>query len=218
MATTLEPKAQVHQFAFLQVKAIENVGAFLDWGLDKDLMVPFREQRQRMEKGRWYVVYVTIDERTGRIMATNKIEQRLDNHQLTVQQGEEVELLILQKTDLGYSSIINHRHKGLLYDNELFSGVNIGETMKGYIKNIRSDNKIDLSLQPQGYLNATDDHTSLIMEQLQAKNGFIPLNDKSPADQVYSTLGISKKAFKRAVGSLYKARKIMIEEGGIRLI
>src|SRR6056297_346973 len=137
IATTLIPKVMVNEFAFLQVKAIEPVGAFLDWGLDKDLLVPFREQRQRMEKERWYVIYLYIDDKTGRLVGTNKIEQRLQNEQLKVTEADEVELLIMQKTDLGYSAIINHEHKGLVYKNEVFGEIHVGQKLTGYVKNIR---------------------------------------------------------------------------------
>jgi len=216
IATTLIPKVLVNEFAFLQVKAVEKVGAFLDWGLDKDLLVPFREQRQRMEKGRWYIVYMYIDEKTDRLVATNKIEQRLDNTALEVSEGDEVELLVMQKTDLGYSAIIENRYKGLIYENEIFRELNIGEQVTGYIKSIRDDNKIDLSLQPQGYKQARDPHTELILRKLMENGGSLPYHDKSPPEEIYEGLGISKKAFKRAVGALYKERKIEISGKGIR--
>ena len=215
IATTLIPKVLVNEFAFLQVKAIEPVGAFLDWGLDKDLLVPFREQRQRMEKGRWYIVYMTVDEKTDRLFATNKIEQRLDNTHLEVEAGDEVDLLILQKTDLGFSAIINNRYKGLIFDSDVFRDVNVGQQLTGYIKNIREDNKIDLSLQPAGYQQSRDTHTDLILRKLMENGGSLPLNDKSPPEIIYNTLGISKKAFKKAIGALYKSRIIEITENGI---
>jgi len=218
IATDLIPKVLLNQFAFLQVKAVEKVGAFMDWGLDKDLLVPFREQRQRMEKGRWYIVYMYIDEKTDRLVGTNKIEQRLDNTKLEVSEGDEVELLVMQKTDLGYSAIIEHRHKGLIYENEIFREMNIGEQITGYVKTIREDNKIDLSLQPMGYVQARDPHTELILRKLMENGGALPYHDKSPPDQIYDGLGMSKKAFKRAAGTLYKERKIVITPEGIKLV
>ena len=218
VATNLIPKVLVNKFAFLQVKAIETVGAFMDWGLDKDLMVPFREQRQRMEKGRWYVVYLYIDEKTGRLVGSNKIEQRLQNDQLKVKEGDEVELLIMQKTDLGYSAIINNEHKGLIYENEIYQEINIGQKLTGYVKTIRPDNKMDISLQPLGYRNSIDPLYDLLTKKLMENSGFLPLNDKSSPDLVYETLGISKKAFKRIIGALYKNREIEITPEGIKLL
>ena len=218
VATNLIPKVLVNEFAFLQVKAIETVGAFMDWGLDKDLLVPFREQRQRMEKGRWFVVWMYVDEKTGRLVGTNKIEQHLQNDQLKVKEGDEVELLIMQKTDLGYSAIINHEHKGLIYENEIFGDIHIGQKLTGYIKNIREDNKIDLSLQPMGYDKARDPQSDLLTRKLWENDGFLPLNDKSNPEMIYASLGISKKAFKRTVGALYKEKKIEITDDGIKLI
>lgn len=218
IATTLVPKVLVNEFAFLQVKSVEPVGAFLDWGLDKDLLVPFREQRQRMEKGRWYIVYMTVDEKTNRLFATNKIEQRLNNEHLELTAGEKVDLLILQKTDLGFTAIINNRHKGLIYDGEIFQEINIGQQMTGYIKSIREDDKIDLSLQPIGYQQSADTHTDLVLRKLMEAGGTLPFNDKSPPALIYSELGISKKAFKRAIGAMYKARTVAISESGISLV
>ncbi len=218
VATNLIPKVLVNEFAFLQVKAIETVGAFMDWGLDKDLLVPFREQRQRMERGRWYVVYMYIDEKTGRLVGTNKIEQRLQNDELKVKEGEEAELLIMQKTDLGYSAIINNEHKGLIYENEIFGEINIGQKLTGYIKAIREDNKIDLFLQPIGYHNAIDPHYDLLTRKLMENNGFLPLNDKSTPELIHEALGMSKKAFKKTIGALYKQRAIEITPEGIKLL
>jgi uncharacterized protein len=218
VATNLIPKVLVNEFAFLQVKAIETAGAFMDWGLDKDLMVPFREQRQRMEKGRWYVVYLYIDEKTGRLVGSNKIEHRLQNDQLKVKEGDEVELLIMQKTDLGYTAIINNEHKGLIYENEIYQEINIGQKLTGYVKTIRPDNKMDISLQPLGYRNSIDPLYDLLTKKLMENGGFLPLNDKSSPDLVYETLGISKKAFKRIIGALYKNREIEITPEGIKLL
>jgi len=208
----------VNEFAFLQVKAVEQVGAFLDWGLDKDLLVPFREQRQRMEKGRWYIVFMTVDEKTDRLYATNKIEQRLDNEHLELAEGDKADLLIMQKTDLGFSAIINHRHKGLIYDTDIFQDINVGQQLAGYIKNIREDHKIDLSLQPIGFHLSAETHTDLILRKLMENGGTLPYNDKSPPDLIYSELGISKKAYKRAIGTMYKARTIVITGNGITLV
>ena len=218
VATNLIPKILLHEYALLQVKSVEDVGAFLDWGLEKDLMVPFREQRQKMEKGRWYVVYMDIDEKTGRLFASNKIETRLQKNEVNLKEGDKVDLLVLQKTDLGYSVIINNLYKGLIYENEIFRELNIGQKLPGYIKTIREDEKIDVSLQPIGYKDALDPNYDLILRALLENDGFLPLNDKSTPEIIYAQLGISKKAFKRTIGALYKEKQIRIEENGIKLI
>ena len=217
VATTLTPKILLREFAMLQVSAVSAVGAFLDWGLEKDLMVPFREQRQKMEEGRWYIVYLDLDKKTDRLYASNRIEKNLQNEEMSLSESEEVIVLVLQKTDLGYSAIINNAHKGLIFENEIFSDINIGDKLIGYIKKIREDNKIDLSLQPIGYISSNDANSELIFSKLEEKNGFLPVNDKSSPEEIYSQLGISKKAFKKSIGSLYKQRKIEIQANGIRL-
>lgn len=218
IATNMIPKILLHEFAFLQVSAVEKVGAFLDWGIVKELMVPFKEQRQRMEVGRWYVVYMDIDQKTGRLFASNKIEHRLDNEELTVEEGEEVDVLVMQKTDLGYSVIINHKHKGLIFENEIFKDINVGQKLNAYIKTIREDGKIDVSIQPIGYHSEKDPNQDLLTRKLYENNGFLPLNDKSAPESIYSILGMSKKAFKRTVGSMYKEKMIEITEEGIKLV
>lgn len=218
VATNLTPKINMHEFALLQVTAVANVGAFVDWGMEKNLMVPFKEQRQKMEEGKWYVVYLDLDEQTNRLYASNKIEKFLDNQELTVAEGDEVNLLVYKKTDIGYSVIVNHKHKGLVYHNQVFKELNIGDTLKGYLKTIRTDNKLDISLQPLGYTNFNSKNSNLIYNALLENNGFIPVTDKSAPDEIYSRFGISKKAFKKAVGDLYKQRKITIEPNGLQLV
>ena len=217
VATNIDPKIKLHEFALLKTTSVENVGAFMDWGLEKELMVPFKEQRQNMEEGRWYVVYLDIDEKSDRLYASNKIEKRLQNENLTVEQGDEVDLLVYTKSDLGYSLIINNKHKGLVFDNEVFRELNIGDKLKGYVKEIREDNKIDVSLAPVGYANYNDVNANRILDKLHQNDGFIGINDKSSPHEIYDEFGISKKAFKKAVGALYKNRDISIEAKGIRL-
>lgn len=218
VATNLIPKILLHEFAFLEVSAVEKVGAFLDWGLVKELMVPFKEQRQRMEVGRWYVVYMDIDEKTGRLYASNKIEHRLVNEELDIAEGDEVEILVMQKTDLGFSVIINNKYKGLIYENEIFQDVNVGQKLTGYIKSIREDEKVDVSLQPIGFLSENESYGDLITRKLYENGSFLPLNDKSAPDLIYSTLGMSKKAFKRTIGTMYKEKIIEITKEGIKLL
>lgn len=218
VATTLTPKILLHEFALLKVSAVTKVGAFLDWGLEKELMVPFREQRQKMEAGRWYVVYLDLDLKTDRLYASNRLERFINNDQLSVKEGDEVELLVLQKTDLGYAMIINHKHKGLVFSNEIFQDLHIGDRLKGYVKKIREDHKIDISLQPIGYRKFNEPNSELIVQQLIEHGGFLPLTDQSTPEEIYALLGISKKAFKKSVGALYKQKKIAMEDAGIRLL
>lgn len=218
IATNIIPKILLHEFGLLQATAITDVGAFLDWGLEKELMVPFREQRQKMEKGRWYIVYLDIDKKTDRLFATNKLEKHLKNDELSVVEGQEVDLVIMTKTDLGYNVIVNHRHKGLIYENEIFQELRIGEKVKGFIKKIRDENKLDVSLQPIGYENSNEQNCELIYKTLVEQNGQMAITDKSSTEDIYKQFGISKKAFKKAVGALYKQRKISLDPEGIKLI
>lgn len=218
IATTLEPKILLNEFALLQVTMVTEVGAFLDWGLEKNLLVPFREQRERMVEGRWYVVRMMNDEKTDRLYATNKVEKHLQNEALTINDGEEVQILVLKKTDLGYSVIIDNLHLGLIYENEIFTEIRVGDKMKAYVKRIREDNKVDISLQAIGYDNFKDANTKKIVMKLLDNDGFLKLNDKSSPEDIYTHFGISKKAFKKSIGGLYKERKIAFEDDGIKLI
>lgn len=218
VATTLTPKIFLHEFALLQVSAVTGVGAFLDWGLEKELMVPFREQKQNMEVGRWYIVFLDLDKKSDRLYASNRLERFLQNDQITVKEGEEVSLVIQQKTDLGFSVIINHSHKGLIFDNEIFQEIRVGDRLKGYVKNIREDRKIDISLQALGFRNFNDSNSELIYLKLKESDGFLPLSDKSSPEEIYTQFGISKKAFKKSLGALYKKRLVAIQAEGIKLI
>jgi predicted RNA-binding protein (virulence factor B family) len=218
VATTLTPKLYLHEFALLKVSAVTGVGAFLDWGLEKDLMVPFREQKQKMEEGRWYIVYLDLDLKTDRLFASNRLERYIQNDELTVKEGDEVALTIQQKTDLGYAVIINHRHKGLVFDNEIFKEVRIGDKLQGFVKKVREDKKIDVSLQVLGYRGAKDANSEMILEQLKKYDGFLPITDNSSPEEISTQFGISKKAFKKSLGALYKQRLIEIQPTGIRLL
>lgn len=218
IATNLTPGILLHEFAFLKVKSVEPTGAFLDWGLEKDLLVPFKEQRMPMEANRWYVVYMNLDPKTDRLYASNKIESRLQNQELTVQEGDGVDLVVFQKTNLGYNVIINHLHKGLIYHNEIFKKIHIGDRLKGFIKSIREDHKIDVSLQPTGYLHTKDRNVEIIMEKLEEADGVLFVSDKSTPDEIYKIFGMSKKAFKKAVGALYKQKRIGMESTHIFLV
>ena len=217
IATTEKPYAQVGEFAMLRVKSVNKIGTFLDWGIMKDLLVPFREQKVTMIEGRSYLVYIHVDEESKRIVASAKLNKFLDKTVPEYVTGQEVDLVIESETDLGYKAIVNNLHWGILYENEVFEQLAKGIKMKGYIKKIRTDNKIDLSLQPLGYVKV-DPITQMILDELKKAGGFIAVSDKSEAEEVYRVFGISKKTFKQAVGSLYKKRLITIGTEGIRLI
>ncbi|NVO09251.1 MAG: GntR family transcriptional regulator [Bacteroidales bacterium] len=217
IATTETPYIMVGEFACLKAVAITSMGAFLDWGLMKDLFVPFREQKQKMEEGKWYVVTVYLDYDSKRLVASAKIEKFLDNLPPEYDAGEEVDLLISGETDLGFNAIINNKHSGVLYKNEVFQPLKKGDRIKGYIKKIREDEKIDLILQKAGY-QKVDDISMRIVDVLKEHKGFIAITDKSDPDTIYNLFGVSKKTFKKAIGSLYKFRVISIEDKGIRLL
>jgi predicted RNA-binding protein (virulence factor B family) len=217
IATTLEPKIKLNEIACLEVKEVNDHGAFLDWGLEKDLMVPYREQLRKMRAGEKYLVYLYVDEDTNRLAATSKIDRFLEWDELTVNIGDEVDLLVGDSTDLGMNVIINGIHKGLIYRNEIFKKVHTGDKIKGYIKDIREDNKIDVSLQVQGFRNI-EPSAEFILEKLKANKGFLKLNDTSDPDDIMHKLQMSKKTFKKAIGTLFKQRMISIEEDGIHLL
>ena len=217
IATTEKPFAAVGEFALLKVVSITKFGTFLDWGLPKNLLVPYREQKQRMEEGKSYIVYIYLDERSQRITASTKLEQFLDLTPIGFNEGDEVNLFIYDKTNIGYKAIIESTHSGILYDNEVFLKLEIGQQIKGYIKKIREDNKIDLSLQKSGYENV-DEVMGKILAKLKEQDGFIPVNDKSPPEVISEIFGISKKTFKKSIGALYKKRLIIMDNDGIKSI
>jgi uncharacterized protein len=217
IATTLTPHAVVNEFGFMRVNDVNDVGAFLDWGIEKDLFVPYREQRMKMQEGRSYVVYLYFDITTGRVAASNRLNRFLDNDSLTVKEGDEVALLVYERTELGYKVIINHLHTGVVYGNEVIRPLNVGEKHVGYVRKVREDNKLDISLQPIGYA-AVEPNSQRILDLLKATKGFLPFTDRTDPEIIRQKLGMSKKVFKKAVGLLYRERRITIEENGIRLV
>ena len=217
VATTLDPYAQVGQFAYLEVAWVNQYGAFLNWGLMKDLFVPFREQKLKMQVGRKYIVHVHLDEESYRIMASAKVEHFLSDEKPEYNAGEEVDILIWQRTDLGYKAIIDNKFSGLLYENEIFQPISVGMQMKAFIKQVREDGKIDLELQ-QGGMKKVKDFSDTLLAYIKEQRGFIRFTDKSDAEQIYNTFGVSKKTFKKAVGDLYKQRLIVLEPNGIYLV
>ncbi|MEN6475141.1 MAG: S1-like domain-containing RNA-binding protein [Syntrophaceae bacterium] len=216
IATTKRPYAQVGQFAFLQVTGLHAAGAFLDWGLPKDLLVPLREQNQKMAIGGSYIVYVYLDEKKGRITASTKIEKYLDTGMCFYDDGQAVDLLIYDRTEIGYKAIINDTFSGVLFQSEVFQTVTIGQHIQGFIKHVREDGKIDLCLHQPGYAKI-DPLSKKILDAMKAHGGFIAVTDKSAPEAIYALFGISKKTYKKAIGALYKKRLITIEESGIRL-
>ena len=216
IATTLQPKVQVGEFACLEVAWINEYGAFLDWGLMKDLFVPFREQKMKMQKGRSYVVHAHVDEESYRIMASAKVERYLSKEKPDYQPGQEVEIMIWQRTDLGYKAIVENQYSGLIYQGEIFKSLEPGMKLTAYIRQVREDGKIDLTLQKDGQ-KKVEDFSEVLLQFIKDQGGHTSLNDKSAAEDIYEAFGVSKKTFKKAVGDLYKKRLIVLEEGGIRL-
>lgn len=216
VATTHMPLAQVGDFAYLEVAWVNNFGAFLHWGPLKDLFVPFREQKMKMMKGHSYIVHVHLDPETYRIMASAKVEHFLSQDFPPYRTGDQVELLIWQKTNLGLKAIVDGRYGGLLYDTQMFRSLRTGDRVKGYISQVRPDGKLDLSLQCPGQ-RGVEDFSAQLLRHLQMNGGQTPLGDKSPAEEVYALFGVSKKVFKKAVGDLYRQRLIEISDTGIRL-
>ena len=216
VATTLQPLVQVGEFACLEVAWVNEYGAFLDWGLMKDLFVPFREQKMKMQKGRSYVVHAHVDEESYRIMASAKVERYLSKEMPSYEVGQEVDVMVWQKTDLGYKVIVENRFSGLLYRNEVFQMLEPGMKLQAFVKQIRPDGKIDLSTH-KGGAKKIDSFVDTLLEYIKDHDGYTTLNDKSDAEEIYATFGVSKKVFKKAVGDLYKRRLVVLEEGGIRL-
>lgn len=217
IATTAKPLAQVGEFQFMEVKSVNNTGAFLEWGLMKDLLVPFKEQKMPMREGKWYLVYVHVDHVTGRIVASARVDKYLDNVIPDYSFNQEVDLLVAEETEIGYKVIINNTHWGLVYHSEVFQRLEKGEHVKGYIKEVREDEKIDVSLTPLGY-QKVEGISKIILDSLKAQGGYIAVHDKSEPELIYSLFRCSKKAFKQAIGALYKQKIINIETEGIRLI
>jgi predicted RNA-binding protein (virulence factor B family) len=217
IATRLKPYVEINQFAYLNVSEVSRVGAFLDWGLEKDLFVPFKEQKQKMIEGQSYVVFIYLDELSERIVASSKINKFISNETLHVEQGEEVDLLVYNETDLGYTCVINGMHKGLIYHNDIFTDLAVGDDTKGYIKLIREGNLIDLSLQKVGFKHVLSS-TEKILEYLITHDGFLELTDKSSPDLIERRFDMSKATYKKSIGILYRQRKITIHPNGIRLV
>ena len=217
IATTLRPAVVRDSFAALKCVALSSFGAFMDWGLEKDLLVPTKAQEDPMSEGRWYVVYCGYDADTDRLIGSSKINALIvDEAPEELKEGDEVTALIYERTDLGLNAVVNDQFRGLFYANELFKPLRIGDKVKAYVKRIREDLRVDLSLQPAGYAKV-EPNAQAILDKLKAQNGFLPLTDSSEPQVIYKHLEMSKKTFKKAVGALYKDRKIVLKEDGIYL-
>ncbi|RYD57883.1 MAG: RNA-binding protein [Sphingobacteriales bacterium] len=217
IATTQRPYGIVDDIVMLKCVGATKQGAFLDWGLMKDLFVPLSQQESRMQEGGKYLVKIFIDEQTGRIAATERIARFLSNDDLTLNERDAIEFLVYRETDIGYEVIINNQHIGLLHYNEVFRELEIGDRERGFVKTIREDNKIDVSIGERGYAKVEDEGDK-ILRLLQENDGYLPYHDKSDPEEIYEFFGISKKTFKMTVGTLYKQKKIELTQSGIKLI
>ena len=216
VATTQRPLVTVGECAALRVKEINHYGAFMDWGLDKDLLLPYNEQHKPMEEGRRYVVYVYLDARTDRIVASSRLSHHLSEAAGHLKPGQEVDLLICGRSDMGYKAVINNTHLGLVYKDEAFRALHYGSTVRGFVKSIRPDQKINLSLQRPAQ-RGREELSSKILDYLHAHGGVSTITDKSPPNEIYDTFQVSKSNYKKALGALYKLRKIRIEKDKISL-
>jgi uncharacterized protein len=216
IATTLQPFGKVGDFVCLQVKDVNNAGAFMDWGLEKDLLVPHNEQHKRMEPGKKYVVRIMLDEKSDRVIGVSRLSPFIERDLSAISEGEKVNLLIYEFTDLGVMAIINDRYRGMLYRNEVFKDLEVGSKVQGYIKKKRDDGKLDLTLQEQGYGEVAS-ASQIIEDKLRQNKGILKFSDSSSPEDIRNFFQMSKKVFKKAVGGLYREGKIEIEEDHIRL-
>lgn len=217
IATTLVSYVQVGEFAYLEVAWVNQYGAFLNWGLMKDLFVPFREQKMKMQVGRKYMIHAHLDDESYRIVASAKVERYLSKEKPEYAAGDEVDILVWQKTDLGFKAIIDNKYSGLLYENEIFTPLSAGMQLKAYVKQVREDGKVDLMLQKPGFAKVGD-FSKTLLDYLREQGGRIALTDKSPAEEIYEVFGVSKKTFKKGVGDLYKKRLISLQDDAIVLV
>ena len=218
IATTERPYATVGEFAYLKINSVNAVGAFADWGTSKELLIPHREQKAKLQEGHRYIIYIYIDSLSGRIAGTARLDKYLNNVPPPYEENEEVEALVWTSTPLGYKVIINGKHTGQIYNNQIFQPVHIGEKLRAWVKGVREDDKIDLMLQPMGYRNVIDGVEATILKALHNNDGFLPLTDKTNPEVIADRLQCSKKNFKKALGALYKAERVIISEDGIRLV
>jgi predicted RNA-binding protein (virulence factor B family) len=216
IATTQQPIAVVGEIAMMEVADINAAGAFLKWGIMKDVFIPIALQEDRMKQGDKRLVMLFIDEKTGRVTATEKIDKYLSNYELTVQDNDAVDLVVFQKTDIGYKVIVNSKHMGVIHSNEIFRELQVGEKLKGFVKHVRPDNKLDISPGVKGYTRVPAEEEK-ILSLLKNNNGYLPYNDKSGPEDIYAFFGMSKKTFKMTLGALYKKRLVSFTQTGTKL-
>ncbi|WP_317899723.1 CvfB family protein [Aurantibacillus circumpalustris] len=217
IATLRKPIVKLNDFACLRVNAASDIGAFLDWGLEKELFVPFSEQKFNMEEGRYYVVRVFLDDVSKRIVGSSKLEKFLSNEEMKLEGGQEVEIMITEESPLGYSCIINGMHKGLIYHNDVYQDLFVGDEQIAYVKLIREDKLVDISLQKGGFKNVLS-ATEIILEYLENNDGFLNLHDKSNPEEISEKFAMSKATFKKSIGVLYRHRKVLIKPDGVYLV
>ena len=217
VATTLTPHVLLNDFGYLHCSDVNEFGAFMDWGVQKQLFVPFKEQARPMKVGNWYIIYLSMDEQTNRLVGSSKTNKYLNNDTVTLEKFDEIAIMVTHITDLGANVIVNGKHKGLIFINDIFEDIRTGDTMKAFVKSVREDNKIDVVLQSPGY-RSIEPNANFILDELKAAGGFMPLHDKSDPQAIKNELGMSKKSFKKAIGTLYKDKQIAIKPDGIELI
>ncbi len=217
-ASIKTPLIEVNKFAYLQVKDVNRVGAFMDIGISKDLLVPYAEQTEEMYVGNWYLVFMFVDEETDRLVGSCKENEFVFFDEIDVNTGDEVDLLLYRKTDLGIYAIVNNLYKGLIFSSDIHKEINLGDKIKGFVKQVREDGKIDILLEPLGYRQSIDPTCALILNKLKEANGQLFLTDKSSPEEIRKVFGLSKKAFKRGIGSLYKQKQLVILKESIRLL
>ena len=214
IATTLEPFLNLNEFGYLRCVDVTKHGAYMEWGLEKHLFIPFNEQARPMKVDNWYIIYLYLDEQTNRLAGSSKTNQFLQNDNLTIKVYDEIDILITHLTEIGANVIINGLHKGLIYLEDIFEDIRTGDFLKAFVNNIREDNKIDVVIQKPGY-KSIEPNAQYILDELKSSGGFLPLHDKSSPDTIKDILGLSKKSFKKAIGRLYKDKQITIKEDGI---
>jgi len=218
LATTKIPFAQIDEFAFLKVTDSNKIGAFVDCGMSNDLMVPFKEQSGRLEEGNWYVFFILKDEKSGRLIASRKVNDFVFFENVNLKEGEEVDLLLYDKTDLGINVIVNNMFKGLIFTSDIHKNIHLGDKIKGFVKQVREDGKVDVVLEPLGYKKSVDKNSQIILSVLKENDGFLELTDKSSPEDIKHQLGLSKKVFKKSLGNLYKQKLVELYKDGIKLL
>lgn len=218
VATTLSPKIQVDQFAYLEVMDVNRAGAFMDMGVVKQLLIPYSEQPVKMEKGEWYVVFCLLDEETDRLIGSAQLEDFIFTEEIDIKNGDEVDILIYKQSELGVNAIVNQMYQGLIFHSDIHKNINIGEQLKAYVKNVRPDGKIDLLLEPQGYKNVIDASSQSVLDIIKKQGGSVPYHDKSNPEEISRVFKMSKKAFKRALGNLYKNRLVVLKKDSTELV